>query len=1256
MQQQQQQGYLSSSSDALADRLSSSLANIVASGRRDQEDSERRVRWGLEGKVDDLPLQRRGDDEGFGSNHSSEDGSGEGGLSSTCSSSSNSSRNTGEQPHRSHPAHASGREADDAALVSNATGSSGGDDRDSSTAGREEGSSNKDSSSSDSGARSNEGGASNNNKSLPSLPSNEHAAASRSHHFHHHHHYHTSSHQDHPQRASDGYGLPVMKEDDRVASATGGSRESHHHMPEQHSAVMAHRLPPPQSSSTSSSSSSLDAAANSSGGDSDRGRGKGGGGQHRHVRGNDSRYEPGTLVQPRHEPGFHTIKRTFNRFTRRTSASASGAADAAHKRSAETDSSEEQPESHHPYRHKSSAKRAAAIAKASALPPVADSVVSSKKRKLPHRPQDAVATTAGSDNDDESGGGSGGSSSGTEGGYAGSASSNENGSAGETGSTCSSSEDRKQQHKRSRTGHHPAHHSSTMHPSRPLLSRKQESSLSLSSEIADFSTGSDDDSEGARRGSFAAAFSQSSRSPSITSSDDQDDDEDPPVTQGATRKRHTPGWLPPQLQVPTDPAMESSATAITHLAQKIRRPSSVVLSRGTGNLKSDLPTLDGKPPILAVGCDVMAHVLTFLEPPDVLDVLTMPLSKDWVTGFTRQPELWRVLCLLDPFKAQIENHEPGGANSTSSNSSSDGSVDSDRDEAELRKSVGSFRLLYTSFVRCLRYLSRIKDDALNGRPPSVVDYGVRPMAPNRSIQDNEHLHEFLARARGVVLRDRSTEEAAMEGSDISDDDNPSDGGGPAAAAAAASAASAIGVSDDGSAASLPRGCSDNDKAASVKGKSAAACKKKKRVKYGHSMLTQRLLGPSADGTPGNNDLPWSCAIYSIVNWMVAFSDVEGIQTMCLKVLPFILEDEQQRMTAQRAGCTDIVLRGMVMFPDSSMLHTAAFHTLVLLARPLGGREGMLFHSSMVNSSGIFSAENGSSDGRNGIAVMLDSMRRFQDNEVLQAMSCWSLVNIALATSQKEMLVKLGGIEVTANAMTTHPYSAEVNFRGLFALINLVIPSVNVSEDQEGGAEGAGAIVPVEDTSEREMLDEMVDHLVNLVVRAMKNFCASEAILNRACLVLHNLSLTQGTPILECWFEVFVFRRDELLNLFLLRSPTRLSRTPASDSQLLPDAGVVPGELPNRPSPAAERGRDAAPPPDHPQRRRRPEDPVRLVAPAAAARLSRTGAPGSPFAEPAARPTAAAPRPGIGLGGFGAVNNGSRRSLRDQSACILTVTP
>ena len=162
----------------------------------------------------------------------------------------------------------------------------------------------------------------------------------------------------------------------------------------------------------------------------------------------------------------------------------------------------------------------------------------------------------------------------------------------------------------------------------------------------------------------------------------------------------------------------------------------------------------------------------------------------------------------------------------------------------------------------------------------------------------------------------------------------------------------------------------------------------------------------------------------------------------MKVLPFLLEDEQQRQTAQRAGLTDAVLRSMMSFPESVQLHVAAFHTIVLLARPLGGREGMLFHSSMT-LTGIFDTDH-PEEPKSGIGVMVDAMKRFEDNATLQAMSCWALVNVALAPSQKAVLVNMGGIEATTNAMKRHPMSAEVQFRALFALINLVIPCKSCS--------------------------------------------------------------------------------------------------------------------------------------------------------------------------------------------------------------------
>lgn len=287
----------------------------------------------------------------------------------------------------------------------------------------------------------------------------------------------------------------------------------------------------------------------------------------------------------------------------------------------------------------------------------------------------------------------------------------------------------------------------------------------------------------------------------------------------------------------------------------------------------------------------------------------------------------------------------------------------------------------------------------------------------------------------------------------------------------------------------------------------------KKPKYGNSMITSRLLGPSSKGDPSHLQLPRSCAIYSIVNWMVAYPEVEGIQIKCVSTLPVLLEDESQRLLAQRVGLVEVVLKAMLRFPSCRKLHVAAFHAMVLLARPLGGREGMLFDNSMAESTSSASLSYSSStggassldqqnesslNGINGIFVMLSSMRRFASDPELQAMSCWALVNLALVPAQKTMILSLGGIEVTLNAMRLHPNNFDVQFRALFALINLVVTShppkaLSVITNPRGPR------------TEKELLDIMVEDVASLVVSAMKNFCSSGTILNRACLVLHNLA-------------------------------------------------------------------------------------------------------------------------------------------------------
>jgi len=538
--------------------------------------------------------------------------------------------------------------------------------------------------------------------------------------------------------------------------------------------------------------------------------------------------------------------------------------------------------------------------------------------------------------------------------------------------------------------------------------------------------------------------------------------------------------------------------------------------------------------IYNIGTDVMANIMSYLEPEAVHTILGMPLSKTWRSAFTVPQDLWKVLCLSAPFHAKFDGENGGHDQDIDENWFDSHNLRNPVcSNLETRQLLGHYRVLFSSFIKCMRYLERIKEDVLNNRTPKGIeecrrdniDANNRNETSSHPFNDNSNLNNFFAKAREVKQRGHHD--------DVSKDDE--------GVMKKKKARSYVGVEV------ISR--HDRSEEAKKKGKPG--------VKFGHSKLTQRLLGPvHASGVAGHVNLPPSCAIYSVVNWMVAFTDVAGIQNMCLKILPNLLEDEKQRTSAQHAGLTDIVLRAMVLFPCITELHTAAFHTLVLLARPLGGKEGMLFHRSMVNSSGIFNV--GSNTGKSGIAVMLDSMKRFSSDEDLQAMGCWSMVNIALIPSQKVVLVKLGGIFVAVNALMQHPHSAEVHFRALFALINLVIPSENLPEKSAEATTIQKQVGGINETSEKDMLDESVVQIANLVVVSMKNFWSSEAILNRACLVLHNLSLNETYHRVLLWTPncyqmlewcIGNYRHDAVLQQSAGGTLQRLQMTLANDVDL-----------------------------------------------------------------------------------------------------------
>lgn len=111
--------------------------------------------------------------------------------------------------------------------------------------------------------------------------------------------------------------------------------------------------------------------------------------------------------------------------------------------------------------------------------------------------------------------------------------------------------------------------------------------------------------------------------------------------------------------------------------------------------------------------------------------------------------------------------------------------------------------------------------------------------------------------------------------------------------------------------------------------------------------------------------------------------------------------------------------------------------LVLAGRPVGGTEGMVLQRLPV-SDGALKAFGTSGEG---VAAVLSCMERHQSHAGIQAMACWSMVNLALVADQKRALVREGGISAIVKAMARHPEDSEVHFRAMFALINLVTPDV-----------------------------------------------------------------------------------------------------------------------------------------------------------------------------------------------------------------------
>lgn len=142
-------------------------------------------------------------------------------------------------------------------------------------------------------------------------------------------------------------------------------------------------------------------------------------------------------------------------------------------------------------------------------------------------------------------------------------------------------------------------------------------------------------------------------------------------------------------------------------------------------------------PIYDIGVDAMANVLTYLKPREVYSFLIMPLSKTFKCTFTDPQDLWKVLCLSEPFYAKVDNNSDASDESICSYPVCK--------SIEMKHLLGRYRLLYSSFIKCVRYLDRIMDDAKHGRTPAG-SYDVED-TPRSSSGDSNSLENFFSQAQ-----------------------------------------------------------------------------------------------------------------------------------------------------------------------------------------------------------------------------------------------------------------------------------------------------------------------------------------------------------------------------------------------------------------------------------------------------------------------------------------------------------------------------
>ncbi|CAN0553897.1 unnamed protein product, partial [Ectocarpus sp. 12 AP-2014] len=199
----------------------------------------------------------------------------------------------------------------------------------------------------------------------------------------------------------------------------------------------------------------------------------------------------------------------------------------------------------------------------------------------------------------------------------------------------------------------------------------------------------------------------------------------------------------------------------------------------------------------------------------------------------------------------------------------------------------------------------------------------------------------------------------------------------------------------------------------------------------HIDLVHRLslVDGTAEETCGGGDYDNVVAIVQVLD---AYRTLAEMTRACFDRLGHLLNSEEAREAVKCVDwrIMDHALWALKTYPDDVDLLLKILRFLVLAGRPAGRVEGAVMCRPPA-SDGSLRAFGPSGDG---IEAVLACMERHRSNAAVQAVACWSLVNLALIPGQKRSLCRQGGVLAIVRAMARHPQDSEVHFRAMFALI------------------------------------------------------------------------------------------------------------------------------------------------------------------------------------------------------------------------------